>query len=179
MTESEDRDKEHRAALGKAIRLHRVERDLSRGELADAAGLSYTYISEIENGTKQASSKALRRVAEALGLEAHELLASAALWESDRPPAATAMAAPPPPPAARRAGGSEQWFHADSLSARPSEPAATAGSPAGSPELPEILARIAAALEGVPDQRAELALMLSLDERRTRRIVREELDRPS
>jgi hypothetical protein len=33
------------------------------------------------------------------------------------------------------------------------------------------------ALEGLPDERAELALMLALDERRTRRIVREELDR--
>jgi hypothetical protein len=28
-----------------------------------------------------------------------------------------------------------------------------------------------------PDERAELALILTLDERRTRRIVREELDR--
>ena len=160
MTESEDREKARRAALGKAIRLHRVERDVSRGELADGAGLSYTYVSEIENGTKQASSKALRQVAEALGLEAHQLLASAATWESDRHPA----------------GGHERWFHADSLSARAAEPSSTA---AGSPELPEILARIAAALDGVSDERAELALMLSLDERRTRRIVREELDRRS
>jgi transcriptional regulator with XRE-family HTH domain len=171
VTESEDhREKARRAALGKAIRLHRVERDVSRGELAEEAGLSYTYVSEIENGTKQASSKALHRVAEALGLEAHELMASAATWESDRPPADAAMV-PPPPPAARRAHNPERWFHAEALSAPALEPAPT--------ELPEVLARIAAALDGVPDERAELALMLSLDERRTRRIVREELDRRS
>jgi transcriptional regulator with XRE-family HTH domain len=143
---------------------------VSRGELAEEAGLSYTYVSEIENGTKQASSKALHRVAEALGLEAHELMASAATWESDRPPADAAMV-PPPPPAARRAHNPERWFHAEALSAPALEPAPT--------ELPEVLARIAAALDGVPDERAELALMLSLDERRTRRIVREELDRRS
>jgi hypothetical protein len=104
-------------------------------------------------------------VAEALGLEAHQLLASAATWESDRAPADPAMAPPPPPPAARGTGGHERWFHADSLAA--------------TPELPEVLARIAAALDRVPDERAELALMLSLDERRTRRMVREELDRRS
>jgi hypothetical protein len=46
-------------------------------------------------------------------------------------------------------------------------------SPAGRPELVDLLDR----LDGVPDERAELALMLTLDERRTRRIVREELDR--
>jgi transcriptional regulator with XRE-family HTH domain len=168
VTEHEDhREKARRAALGKAIRLHRVERDVSRGELAEVAGLSYTYVSEIENGTKQASSKALHRVAEALGLEAHQLMASAAAWESDRPPAEAAMA--PPPPATRGPHNPERWFHSRSLSAPALEPATS--------ELPEVLARIAAALDGVPDERAELALMLSLDERRTRRIVREELDR--
>ena len=173
MTDSEDRERGRRAALGKAIRLQRVQRDVSRGELADEAGLSYTYVSEIENGTKQASAKALHRVAEALGLEAHELMASAATWEP-------AAAAPPPAKPARRAVSGQRWFHAETDASLPPEPViAAAAAPAGSYELPEVLARIAAALEGVPDERAELALMLSLDERRTRRIVREELDRRS
>ncbi|MDQ3943770.1 MAG: hypothetical protein M3357_01155, partial [Actinomycetota bacterium] len=51
------------------------------------------------------------------------------------------------------------------------------GGPGAPPGLPDILARLETVLEGVPDERAELALMLALDERRTRRIVREELGR--
>ena len=68
-----------------------------------------------------------------------------------------------------------RWSHAASV---PAEPGAAGPSAAGGgrPKLVEVLDRINVALEGVPDGRAELALMLSLDERRTRRIVREELD---
>ncbi len=199
MTAADADDRELRGALGKAIRLRRTELDLSRSELAREADVSYTYVSEIENGTKQASSKTVWRIARALGLEPHELMALAAQWES-RPPApptpatgqtpsvmsAGALAAgrlavssapdgpdgPPPPHRSR-------WFHAARPAAGSSsnESASAAGS--ATPEFVDVLDRIAAALDGVPDERAELALMLSLDERRTRRIVREELDRRS
>ena len=189
MTTAESDDRERRGALGKAIRLRRVELDLTRADLAREAEVSYTYVSEIENGTKQASSKTLWRIARALGLEPHELMAMAAQWEP-RPAAASgpplsapplpadpltavrALAVRPEPPAAR-----SRWFHA----ARP--PLERAGDEAGAvpaggpPELVEALDRIAAALDGVPAERAELALMLALDEHRTRRIVREELSR--
>ncbi len=76
------------------------------------------------------------------------------------------------------AGGTERsrWFHGTGSPDRSTAEGPSAAE-APSSELPEVLDRIAAALDGVPDERAELALMLSLDERRTRRIVREELDR--
>lgn len=183
MTAAESDDRERRSALGKAIRLRRVEVDLTRADLAREAEVSYTYVSEIENGTKQASAKTLWRIARALGLEPHELMALAAQWET-RPTtgsqasepagphpsvagltAARAVALPPEPPAA------SLWFRV------PLERAGRETGTPDQPELVEVLDRIAAAVDGVPAERAELALMLALDERRTRRIVREELAR--
>ena len=184
MTDPHGDEQELRNALGKAIRLRRVERDLSRADLAREADVSYTYVSEIENGTKQASSKTLWRIARALGFEPHELMASAAQWSE----AASAGAAPLPadfsPLAAlsttRALAASppdrSRWFHATSVAAEPVAAAGPSAAGGERPELVEVLDRINVALEGVPDGRAELALMLSLDERRTRRIVREELD---
>ena len=64
-------------ALGRAIKVVRAGRDLGRRELAEAAGLSYSYLAEIENGTKQPSSRAILAIADALGIPAHELMAAA------------------------------------------------------------------------------------------------------
>jgi transcriptional regulator with XRE-family HTH domain len=64
-------------ALARAIRVLRTELGMSRKELAERADLSYSYLSELENAAKQPSSRALRAVAQALGLEANELLAAA------------------------------------------------------------------------------------------------------
>jgi transcriptional regulator with XRE-family HTH domain len=194
VTAADADDRDLRSALGKAIRLRRVELDLSRADLAREADVSYTYVSEIENGTKQASSKTMWRIARALGLEPHELMAMAAHWES-RPPGA-------PTPAASSASESAspiealtverflrvpepagdptprpRWFHAGRAADDRPDRASPAVPESGPPELVEVLDRVAAALDGVADERAELALMLTLDERRTRRIVREELGR--
>jgi transcriptional regulator with XRE-family HTH domain len=64
-------------ALARAIRVLRAELGMSRKQLAERADLSYSYLSELENAAKQPSSRALRAVAQALGLEANELLAAA------------------------------------------------------------------------------------------------------
>jgi transcriptional regulator with XRE-family HTH domain len=60
--------------LGHAIRRLREQRALSRRDLERRTGLSYPYLSEIEAGKKSPSSKTLRVVADALGLEVHELM---------------------------------------------------------------------------------------------------------
>ena len=67
-------------AIGRAIKVFRTGRDISRRDLAERAGLSYSYLSEIENGTKQPSSKALSAIAEALDLPSYELMAAAETW---------------------------------------------------------------------------------------------------
>ena len=63
------------SSLGRAIHLRRVALGMKRRELAIAAGLSYPYVSEIENGRKEPSPKALRQLAEALDLAPSELVA--------------------------------------------------------------------------------------------------------
>jgi transcriptional regulator with XRE-family HTH domain len=65
------------AELGRAVKVLRTVRDLSRRELAEAAGLSYSYLAEIENGGKQPSSRALAAIADGLGISAAELLVEA------------------------------------------------------------------------------------------------------
>jgi transcriptional regulator with XRE-family HTH domain len=60
--------------LGRAIQLRRVELGMKRRDLAIAAGLSYPYVSEIENGQKEPSAKALRQLADALELALADLV---------------------------------------------------------------------------------------------------------
>ena len=62
-------------ALGHAIKVRRTDIGLTRQQLADAASISYSYLSAIENGAKAPSTKILRVIADRLGLEAKELLA--------------------------------------------------------------------------------------------------------
>ncbi len=54
----------------------RTDQSLDRKDLADRAGISYSYLAAIENGKKPPSSKVLFAIAGALGLLSHELLAS-------------------------------------------------------------------------------------------------------
>ncbi len=61
--------------LGRAVELRRTELGLKRRELAERARLSYPYISEIENGVKEPSAKALRQIAEALEMSFVDLAA--------------------------------------------------------------------------------------------------------
>ena len=68
--------------LGRAIKVLRTGQDLSRKDLANRAGLSYSYLAEIENGVKSPSSRALAAIAEGLGFPLHELLEAAATWRT-------------------------------------------------------------------------------------------------
>jgi transcriptional regulator with XRE-family HTH domain len=68
------RGKDFYEALGRAIKVTRVELGFERKELARLSGLSYPYLSEIEKGKKRASTEALLPIARALGLRHSELL---------------------------------------------------------------------------------------------------------
>jgi transcriptional regulator with XRE-family HTH domain len=50
---------------------------MKRTDLAEATGLSYAYLSDIEGGRARPSSKSLVAIAEALGMPAHELMRGA------------------------------------------------------------------------------------------------------
>jgi transcriptional regulator with XRE-family HTH domain len=64
-------------ALGRAIKVLRTERGLNRREVAEDSEVSYPYLSEIENGRKKPSSRALLAISEALGVRPHEVLETA------------------------------------------------------------------------------------------------------
>ena len=65
--------------LGQTVRTERQTRTLTQQELAFEAGLSLTYIGEIERGQRMVSVDTLQRVAKALNLTASQLLAKAGL----------------------------------------------------------------------------------------------------
>lgn len=120
-------------SLGRAIKVARTQQDLSRKVLAERAGVSYAYLSDIETGRGRPSSKALMAVAGALGRSPAELLQEAELYGAMRElstplPADPAPASPPPARA-------QSWFHVT--------PAAVSDVPARRPaaEVPSHAAR--------------------------------------
>jgi transcriptional regulator with XRE-family HTH domain len=63
-----------RQVIGAALRRHRQAQARTLREVADAAGVSLTYLSEIERGRKEASSEVLEAICAALDLVLSELL---------------------------------------------------------------------------------------------------------
>jgi transcriptional regulator with XRE-family HTH domain len=106
-------------ALGRTVQVLRTDQGLDRKDLADRAGISYSYLAAIENGKKPPSSKVLFAIAGALGLLTHELLASVEtrLRRQHQPAASARFAAP---------SARQPWFHARPVAAAspaPSPPA--------------------------------------------------------
>ncbi|MEQ4207452.1 helix-turn-helix transcriptional regulator [Actinopolymorpha sp. B17G11] len=64
-----------RAAIGRALRDVRTEQERTLTEVADAAGMSMQYLSEIERGRKEASSEILEAVCAALNIRLADLVA--------------------------------------------------------------------------------------------------------
>ena len=64
-------------AFGRTVQVLRTHQGWSRAELAKRAGISYSYLSAIENGTKPPSGKMQLVLANALGVKMHELIAAA------------------------------------------------------------------------------------------------------
>ena len=58
------------------VRVWREFRGLKARELAEAAGVSAAYLSDIESSRKPGSARALQRLAEALRVDMNELVAS-------------------------------------------------------------------------------------------------------
>ena len=64
-------------ALGRTIKVIRTDLGVERRELAAKAGISYSYLTEIENGNKPPSSSVLAPIASALGLRMSQLIDAA------------------------------------------------------------------------------------------------------
>lgn len=64
-------------AVGRTIKVLRTDRGLERKDLAEQVGISYSYLTEIENGNKPPSHSVLSTIAEVLGVHLHQLIADA------------------------------------------------------------------------------------------------------
>ena len=119
------------AALGHAVKVIRTGLGLDRKDLAREAGLSYSYLAEIENGRKPASASAQQALARALGLSPSELLAAAEEWavrlrgaevetpgwleEANARPIELRLPRSSPAPSSGARARQERWFRASSL----------------------------------------------------------------
>jgi transcriptional regulator with XRE-family HTH domain len=166
-------------ALGRAIKVARTQQDVARRELAERAGVSYAYLSDIETGRGRPSSKALLAIAGALGRTPSELLQEAELYGALHD---VAMPAPNAIPLAAPVSGTtdeRSWFHAstttaaDAFGPQPPPPAP------GRPRVPtrQELQRLArsrlagraasardelhAIIDGLSDDDAEMVLQLA------------------
>ena len=80
MVAAESAPQDHEAwaeALGHTIKVVRTDLGFGRRRLAGLAGISYSYLSAIENGTKPPSGKMQHVLSGALGVRMHELIAAA------------------------------------------------------------------------------------------------------
>jgi len=60
-------------AFGKAVRVRRLEMKLSQEELADLAGLHFTYVSSVERGERNISLENTGKLAKALKYQISDL----------------------------------------------------------------------------------------------------------
>ena len=60
--------------VGKKIRMKRVEQDMQVKELAEAVGVTLQHMSAVENGSKTASLKLLRKIAKELDCSLYEFI---------------------------------------------------------------------------------------------------------
>ena len=86
-------------AVGRTIKVLRTDQGLGRKELAERVGISYSYLTEIENGNKPPSNTILGAIAAVLGVQLHELIANA---EERVPPVEGQGDLLAPPPSASR-----------------------------------------------------------------------------
>jgi len=72
--------------LGEYIRTQRRQAQLSVRKLADLAGVSNTYMSQIERGLKRPSAGILQKLARTLEVSAESLYVQAGILDSEREP---------------------------------------------------------------------------------------------
>lgn len=68
-----------RHALGEALREARLSQGATLRIISERSYISYNYLSELELGKKDVSSEVFDSLANALGIEAHELLIRAGM----------------------------------------------------------------------------------------------------
>jgi transcriptional regulator with XRE-family HTH domain len=85
MSRRSDERWRERVRLAAALREQREARGLSRRDVADRSGLSYPYVSQLENGDREPSLDALGKLAAAFQVPVEELLKPPDVAESPSP----------------------------------------------------------------------------------------------
>jgi transcriptional regulator with XRE-family HTH domain len=137
-------------ALAQLIRDRRKQLGLSRQDLADAAGIPYPTIAQIETGYRGASPVRLGTIARALGLDPKDMYE---ILTSD----ASADAAGPsrPSPAGAAVRGGHGWHANPSYLAPPSPPATVPAEAIPTPAVPpapDVVDRVLELLSQLPAQ---------------------------
>lgn len=73
--------------LGEFIRAQRERANLSLRRLAESAGISNPYLSQIERGIRRPSAEILKNLARALEISSNSLYSRAGLIDEEMPPA--------------------------------------------------------------------------------------------
>jgi transcriptional regulator with XRE-family HTH domain len=68
---------EFKKALGEVVREQRLANGLHLRDVSERGHLSYSHLSEVERGVKEASSMIIESIANGLGLEAYDLIIEA------------------------------------------------------------------------------------------------------
>ena len=146
-------------ALGRAIKVARTELGMSRKELAEAAGVSYPYVADIESGRGRPSPKVLIMLANTLGMSPSELLARGESF-------AERIADPSAPqrPGAFPAPGWAGWRAMEvEAEVRPMAAAARADAPAplaAAPSAPDDRRELHAMVDALPEDEVPLVRAL-------------------
>jgi transcriptional regulator with XRE-family HTH domain len=74
------------ATTGERIKQIREKKGLTQDQLAEAAGISKGFLSDVENNNKNISSQSLLRIANALGASVDYLLQGATIEAADKAP---------------------------------------------------------------------------------------------
>src|SRR5579872_7628742 len=82
------------ASIGEYIREQREQARISLRQLAQAAGVSNPYLSQIERGLRKPSAEILQQLAKALEISAETLYVRAGLLDGEPEPAAAGPARP-------------------------------------------------------------------------------------
>jgi transcriptional regulator with XRE-family HTH domain len=126
---NDERRQQGRDQLAAGLRSRREGLGLSRREVADRSGLSYPYVSQLENGDREPSLDALARLAGALATSTEELLAVPVQRLGLSAPAPLRAPAPLLTEAAESAEAAS--WHANPSFGAAGAAGARAGSPAG------------------------------------------------
>jgi transcriptional regulator with XRE-family HTH domain len=72
------------SSFGRVLTEHRKARGMSRSQLAEAAGLSYPYVSQLETGLRKPSRESARKLAAALAIDPIDLEGAIPASEDER-----------------------------------------------------------------------------------------------